>query len=173
MTDEPVAPKSLGTPSIDHCKAVYRSMLKPTVRGFQAKIEGEGYVLPRATAQRFIQKHIKGITPKPKEKVRIAVAVGDLHDLDVPALEARLYKERLIYTIMLLESSQHKTDLLAVMPQNSSALVKSMTDSAKGVPVPTVAPDEAQQHGNGHDVAPTSEVSNAISLFLKKEGKAA
>ena len=59
MTDEsPVEPKSLGAPTVDHCKAVYGSMLTPTVRTFHAKMVAAGYDISLSGAQRFIARQI-------------------------------------------------------------------------------------------------------------------
>jgi hypothetical protein len=185
VTDES-EPKSLGAPTVDQCEAVYGSMLEPTVRTFHAKLLEAGYDISLSSAQRFIARHIKKPQPKPhqapaavgrpltpEELSLIQQDLAELQPLDAAALKIMLEKELLVYNIMLMRFSQRKADRLAMAPKASAAMVKSMSDatkSAAGTTIPVTMPD-----GRIIDVTPNeqNEVSNAINLFLKREGIAA
>ena len=174
MTDES-EPEFLGAPTVDQCAAVYGSMPEPTVRTFHAKLLAAGYDISLSGAQRFIAKHIKKSQPQrppattdapltPEEVDLIEQDMTELKALEVPQLKAMLDKERLVCNIMLLRFSQRKADLLAMIPKDTAALVKSMAEAQ--VSIPMVPADRTLI-----DVTPNeqNEVSNAIDMFLKRE----
>ncbi len=182
MTDEsPVEPKSLGAPTVDHCKAVYGSMLTPTVRTFHAKMVAAGYDISLSGAQRFIARQIKKQRPKPhqtpgiisspltsEELSLIQKDLAELRPLDTAALKAMFEKELLVYNIMLMRFSQLNADRLAMAPKEAAAMVKSMTEaSGKISSVPVIMPD-----GKIVDISPTepNPASEAIRRFQLERG---
>jgi hypothetical protein len=178
LTDEyPVEPKSLGRPTVEQCKVVYRSMFKPTVRTFHAKLLEAGYDLARATAQRFIAKHMTDAQPKPKaqaliqfpadELSQIQQDLTELRALDAAALKPMFEKEVLVYNIMLMRFSQRIADRLAMAPKETALLVKAMIEATSKIsvtPIPVSTPD-----GRTIDVAP-NEVVDAIDAYFRAEG---
>lgn len=96
--------------------------------------------------------------------------------LDKQVLKALQESERLVYNIMLLRFSQRIADKLVLIPRDSAALVKSMTEADESLS----AVPAANLPGNGDNAKlieatanPPNPVSEGIAAFKKRHAAAA
>jgi hypothetical protein len=195
--------KPQGKPTAEQARTVYDSLPHQTCDTLLAELTKRGYKISRATTARWIKSGFTTKAKSgPKKNIEIGkvrnvpAVLGDteamiggpltkteidaiqrdldeLKKLDMPELKATLEKDRLIYNIMMLRSSQRIADKLVLIPKDSAAFVVAMTDAAESIPtVPS---------GNLGDNAklieatanPPNPVSEGIAAFKRRHAAAA
>jgi hypothetical protein len=190
--------ESKGVPTRAEVLEIYREH-GGSVRNLHARLKEMGYTISVPTVGRILQKHLghhpgpvaspikqamrqqaKQMVGEPMDLSLVEKDRQELTKLEVPALREMLEKERLVYTIMMLRSSQRKADVLVLMPRDTAAMVTAMSEAENvlnGSPPITPVPDAQPEPDTSKMItvspSPPNEVAAAIGAFLKKEGVAA